>query len=72
MKKTLTRKNFKKLYYMNNDNVVNGANPNLRGNFSGLRGDCSELSGDLADCKITSEERERGINIADLADHYKD
>jgi len=39
----------------------------LRGNCSGLRGNCSDLSGDLDNCKITDEEREKGIDIKELS-----
>ena len=38
----------------------------LRGDCSGLCGNCSELSGDLNLCKITPEERKKGLNINEL------
>ena len=38
----------------------------LTGNISGVYGDATNISGDLDECKITEEEREKGINIEDL------
>ena len=38
----------------------------LSGDCSYLRGDCTDLSGDLDKCEITSEERQKGVNVEDL------
>ena len=38
----------------------------LIGDCSGLRGDCTGLIGDLNKCKITDEDRDKGISIKDL------
>ena len=38
----------------------------LSGDVSGLSGDVSEIRGNVDDCKISNEERIRGIDISDL------
>jgi len=38
----------------------------IRGNLTGIRGDLTLISGDLDACSITTEERDRGINISEL------
>lgn len=83
MKKALTRSRLQsELYYFRDGTYIDGPNPNMRGNCSGLYGDCSGLFGnctglsgdctglvgDLDECEISYEERERGINIKDLID----
>ena len=79
MKKALT-KSVVKLYYLKDNEKIVGNNPNMSGNCTGLSGNCSGLwgdctglsgncsglSGDLDDCKITDEERKKGVNINDL------
>ena len=79
MKKKL-KKHENKLYHYMNTELIEGKNPEmrgdcsyLRGNCSGLSGDCSNLSGDCSglsgdfdDCKLSEEERKNGININDL------
>ena len=40
----------------------------LSGDVSGLRGDVSGLRGDLDDCELTDEEREAGVDVADLVE----
>lgn len=45
MKKGLIKRK-KELYYYKDGNRIEGANPDLIGNCSGLSGDCSGLSGD--------------------------
>ena len=65
MKKSLVRvKN--SLYYFLDEKKVKGENPKMTGNCSGLSGDCSGLSGNIDDCKLTCEERKKGVNINDL------
>ena len=64
MKKKLSKRN--ELYYFNDGINIEGANPWLRGNFSGISGDCTGLSGNFDDCEITGEERAKGINISTL------
>ena len=58
----------RKLFYFQNGNKIEGANPNLYGGCTELYGDCTELRGDLDDCKITITEREQGILINDLVE----
>ena len=62
-----------KLYHFENDKKVDGANKDMNGNCTGLRGDCTGLSGsctgiigDLDTCEITTQEREKGIDIMNL------
>ena len=38
----------------------------LRGDVSGLTGDVSGLTGDVNECEITAEDREKGVSISDL------
>src|SRR3990167_6122806 len=38
----------RKLFYFQNGNKIEGANPNLYGDCSELRGDCTELYGDCS------------------------
>jgi hypothetical protein len=58
MKKELTKIQ-NNLYYYKDGAKIEGKN-------EGLSGDCTNLSGDLDDCKITAEEREKGIDISEL------
>jgi len=39
----------------------------LSGNISGIRGCVDNIIGNLNDCNITEKEREKGIDIKDLA-----
>ena len=39
----------------------------LSGNISGIRGCVDNIIGNLNDCDITEKEREKGIDIKDLA-----
>ena len=78
MRKALTKS--RDLYHINDGNKVDGTNPlmrgdctglsgdcsDLRGNCTGLRGDCSRLRGDLDDCDLTADERAAGFSVADL------
>jgi len=73
MKKALTRKEPAPLYYYKNGKRIDGRNPDMTGNCTGLRGDCSNLQGncsglrgDLDDCEIIDQDREKGIDIKDL------
>ena len=79
MKKALT-KNTEKLFYFFSGEKIIGPNPDLSGDCTNLRGDCTDLSGDcsylrgdctdlsgdLDKCEITSEERQKGVNVEDL------
>ena len=38
----------------------------LSGNISGLSGSATNISGNLDDCEITEEEREKGVDIEKL------
>lgn len=44
----------------------------IEGKNNQMKGDCSELTGDLHNCEITEEEREKGINIKDLTKEKKE
>jgi hypothetical protein len=46
--------------------AVTGLHDGLRGDVSGLRGDVSGLSGDVSECRISDEERLRGVAVRDL------
>jgi len=46
--------------------------PELRGDISGIWGDISpRLRGDIDECELTAEERQQGVNIADLLKEEK-
>ena len=65
MRKALTKS--QDLYHINDGgNKVDGTNPLMRGNCTGLSGDCTGLSGDLDDCDLTADERAAGFSVADL------
>ena len=38
----------------------------LRGNVSGLRGKCTNIEGNIDECGLTDEEREKNVDINDL------
>ena len=59
MKKALTRKEPAPLYYYKNGKRIDGRNPDMTG-------DCTGLRGDLDDCEIIDQDREKGIDIKDL------
>lgn len=65
MKKALQNKQ-NELYHFVGGKKVTGQNNNMSGDCSGLRGNCSDLYGNIGDCKITEEERKKGVNIKDL------
>jgi len=72
MKKAL-KKIESRTWYFVAGNKINGVPPGLsgdvselRGDVSGLSGDVSGLSGDVDDCDISDEDREKGVNAADL------
>ena len=46
--------------------VLIGDCSGLIGDCTGLKGDCTGLIGDLNKCKITDEDRDKGISIKDL------
>ena len=62
--KKLLKKIENELFYFENGNKILGANKNLRG-------DCSGLRGDLDLCEISKKERKNGINIIDLIGENK-
>ena len=45
---------------------IRGDISGISGDVSGISGDVSEVSGDIDLCRITEEERERGIKIEEL------
>lgn len=85
MKRLLIKTKKYKLYHVVNGAEIEGKNPNMSGDCSGLwgdcselcgdcsglRGDCSELRGDLGDCDISDDERKSGIYITDLIEVKK-
>lgn len=74
MEKILKRKqNELKTFYYEGDNKIMGTHNGISGDVSGILGDVSGISGDVNRiwgdinlCKITQEEREKGIYIEDL------
>ena len=58
MKKALTRIQ-SKLWHFVDDNKIDGSNPKLIGN-------CTGLIGDIDDCEIYDEDRACGISVSDL------
>jgi hypothetical protein len=63
--KKLLQKNTN-LYHIKDGIRIEGVHENISGNVNDIRGDVSGISGNLDDCEITDEEREKGININDL------
>ena len=47
-------------------NLYGEISPNLRGDISGIQGDCTNIFGNLDDCKLTNEDRKNGIDIKNL------
>ena len=45
---------------------VSGSLSGVSGNLSGVSGNLSGVSGDLDECKISDDDREKGIDIEDL------
>ena len=45
---------------------ISGDLSGIRGNLSGIRGNLTGIYGDLDTCSITTEERDRGIQISEL------
>lgn|SRR3990167_1989799 len=41
----------------------------LRGNISGLSGNCTNIEGNLDDCELTDEDREKRVDIKDLTEN---
>ena len=58
MKKALKRVEYK-IWHFLNGNKVEGAPFGITGNLTGIRGD-------LTDCELTEEERERGVSVEEL------
>ena len=79
MKKILTKSKFS-IYHFRNGKRIEGLHEHLsgdvtgiegdatgiRGDATGIRGSVNGIEGDLDDAQITSEERQKGINIKDL------
>ena len=73
MKKALKRIEYRIWHYDNKGKKIEGAHSDItgnlsgiRGDLSGIRGDLSDITGNLSDCKITEEERKKGISVDDL------
>ena len=78
--KKLLAKTLIQSYYFKEGVKVLGVHEKISGNVSGIRGNVSSISGDVSgiygnvseirgnldECEITPEEREAGVNIADL------
>ena len=45
---------------------ITGNLSDITGNLSGITGNLSDITGNLSDCKITEEERKKGISVDDL------
>ena len=45
---------------------VRGDLTGVSGDLTGVRGDLTGVRGDVDACQLTSEERARGVNVADL------
>ncbi len=58
MKKAL-KKTAQTLYYYKGNVRIGGKNPDMRGNCSGFRGD-------INNCRLTSKDRQKGVDIATL------
>ena len=58
MKKTL-KKTLSGVYHTKNGKKIEGLHSGLRGNVSGMRGDVN-------DCELTDEDREKGVDVKDL------
>ena len=65
MKRLLTKVT-NTIYHMVDGQRVDGPHPGISGDVSGITGNVSRISGDLDECKITDEERIKGINIKEL------
>ncbi len=55
-----------KLWHFGDGDRIDGPNPDMSGNCSGLRGDCTGLQGDLDDCELTDDDRAAKVNIQSL------
>lgn len=65
MKKNLHKASVILFHFVDGKKTV-GANNNMRGNCSGLRGDCSWIIGNIDSCDLSDEERECTIRIEEL------
>ncbi len=65
MIRTLT-KNSKEIYYIIDGKRINGVPPGVSGDMTGVSGDMTGVWGNLTDCKITDEDRKKGIDISEL------
>ena len=55
-----------KTWYSENGEKKQGVHSKISGDVSGIYGNVNRISGDIDNCQITSEERKKGVNIADL------
>lgn len=62
MKRMLETKKEELYHFVDGENVV-GKNEKMSGDCTGLRGNCTGLSGDFDLCKITDEDRAKGIDL---------
>ena len=54
-------------YLTGNISYLHGVlRPDLKGDATGISGDVTSISGDFNQCMLTSEDRERGVNIQSL------
>jgi len=55
-------------YLSGNISGLSGDISGLSGDVSGLRGNCTNFEGDIDECGLTDEEREKGVDINDLTE----
>lgn len=54
------------VYHVIDGGRVDGPPPGVWGDLSGVRGNLTGVRGDLDKCDLTDEDRERGVEVADL------
>ena len=54
------------LYGQISSGLTGNCSSELYGDISGLYGDIGGITGNISDCELTDEEREKGVNIQDL------
>lgn len=45
---------------------IEGPPPSVKGDLTGVRGDLTGVRGDIDECNLTSDDRERGIDVSEL------
>ena len=63
---SLTGKISSRLYGKISSRLYGDINDGLEGEISGVEGDCTSISGNIDDCCLVDEERQKGVNIQDL------